>query len=244
MEVVMRKCVVVSWMVLLGCGGGSSSAPVDPASLDACLAWANGVCRLAYLCVDTAAQDAAFHARYGTGTDTCWEGLAKRCESNQAASGAFGPSCGPGKTVNQAALTLCQDDLESMTCADWTAAPAGGCESICGVTSSSPDAGTKKDTGAGSGSVATQTEFCSSYGNLVCDRGFECDPAGSADTFGNIDGCRGLVTYACTSSGSSYCPGGYSSSLASACLADVRAASCTTVLGETAPPNCTSACKP
>jgi hypothetical protein len=243
MEVLMRKQVLVSLMLLLGCGGSGSNAPVDPASLDACLAWANGVCRLAYLCVDTTAQDAAFHALYGTGTDTCWEGLAKRCESNQPATGAFGPSCGPGKAVNQATLTLCQDDLQSMTCTEWTAAPAGGCESICSGTSSSPDAGTKKDTGTGSGTVATQAEFCTASGNLACDRSFECDPAGSAGTFGNIAGCKGLITYACASSGSSYCPGGYSASLAASCLTDLRAASCTAVLASTTPPTCDDACK-
>jgi len=46
--------------------GGAGNGQVDPASLDFCLAWANGVCRLAYLCVDTASQDVAFHERYGT----------------------------------------------------------------------------------------------------------------------------------------------------------------------------------
>lgn len=238
----MRKHVFVSLMLLLGCGGGSS-APVDPASLDACLAWANGVCRLAYLCVDTTAQDAAFRALYGTGSDTCWEGLAKRCETNQPASGAFGPSCGPGKSVDQAALTVCQDDLQAMTCAEWTAAPAGGCESICGGAKSNPDAGTKNDTGGGGGSVATQTEFCTTSGNLVCERGFECDPAGSASSFGSLSGCKGLVTFACASSGSSACPGGYSPSLAATCLADMRAASCTAVLGGATPSTCDDACK-
>jgi len=239
----MRKHVFVSWMLFVGCGGGSS-APVDPASSDACLAWANGVCRMAYACVDTTSQDAAFRALYGTGSDTCWQGLSKRCESNQPTSSAFGPSCGPGKTVNQAALTLCLDSLESMACADWAAAPAGGCETICSGTSSNPDAGTKKDTGSGgSGSVATQADFCSTYGNLVCDRGFECDPAGGASAFGSIDGCKGLVTYGCASNGSSYCPGGYSSSLAATCLADMRAASCTAIVGDSAPASCTSACE-
>ena len=43
----MYKLGLVSLMMVASCGGGSS-APVDPASLDACLAWANGVCRMAY----------------------------------------------------------------------------------------------------------------------------------------------------------------------------------------------------
>ena len=240
----MHERVLVSLMLVVGCGGGSSSAPVDPASLDACLAWANGVCRMAYLCVDSASQDAAFQALYGTGSDTCWDGLAKRCESNQPTGSAFGPSCGPGKTVNQAALTLCQDNLQSMTCADWEVAPAGGCETMCSATTSGPDAGTKKDSGTGGGgSVATQAEFCATYGNLVCDRGFECDPAGGTAAFGSIDGCKGLIAFACSSAGSSYCPGGYSSSLAATCLVDVRAASCTSITGDTPPSSCDSACK-
>jgi len=238
----MHKVALGFLMMVVACGGGSS-APVDPASLDACLAWANGVCRMAYVCVDTAGQDAAFHALYGTGSDTCWEGLSKRCQSNQPTSSAFGPSCGPGKTVNQATLTLCQDNLDGMACADWTAAPAGGCEGICSAPSSGPDAGSKKDGGTGGGSVATAQAFCGTYGNLVCDRGFECDPAGAASSFGTIDGCKGLITYSCASSGSDYCPGGYSSSLAATCLADVRAASCTAIINDAPPSSCTNACK-
>ena len=238
----MRKPVFVFLMLVFGCGGGSS-APVDPASLDACLAWANGVCRLAYLCVDSASQDAAFHAQYGSSNDTCWEGLAKRCQTNQPPSSAFGPSCGPGKTVNQTALTLCQDDLQSMACTEWQAMPAGNCQSICGGGSSSPDAGAKKDTGSSGGSVATQAEFCSASGNLSCDRSFECDPTGSSSLFTNVADCKSFIGAVCASSGSSFCPGGYSSSLAATCLADVRAASCTVVLGDTSPASCDSACK-
>jgi hypothetical protein len=242
MEVEMRKHVFVSLMLVVGCGGGSS-APVDPASLDACLAWANGVCRLAYACVDTASQDAAFHAQYGSASDTCWEGLAKRCQTNQPSSTAFGPSCGPGKTVSQTALALCEDDLQSMSCTEWKAMPAGNCASICGGASSSPDAGAKKDAGTSGGSVSTQAEFCVTYGNLVCDRGFECDPTGGATGFTDAAGCKSFIGAVCASGGSSYCPGGYSSSLAATCLADVRAASCTVVLGDTPPSSCASACK-
>ena len=55
----MRRWVVLSLIAVSGCGDGSKSGgAVDPASLDACLAWSNGVCRLAFLCVDTPDRDA------------------------------------------------------------------------------------------------------------------------------------------------------------------------------------------
>src|SRR5262245_25621215 len=100
----MRK-LGLAWLVLglgLGCSSSSDkgSAAVDPAAGEFCLDWANDVCRLAYLCVATTAQDAAFHARYGASQADCWEPLAKRCLSNQSGSDAFGPSCGPGKKLN------------------------------------------------------------------------------------------------------------------------------------------------
>jgi hypothetical protein len=251
----MHKLGLVSTLMIVGCGGGGgSSAPVDPASLDACLAWTNGVCRMAYLCVDTAAQDAAFQALYGNGSDTCYDVLPKRCESNQPAGNTFGPSCGPGKIVNQAALATCTANLDSMSCTEWTTAPTGGCENICGGTSSSPDAGAKLDAGSipdagtsGNGSVATQTDFCSASGSLACDRGFECDPAGSAGTFGSVAGCKGLIAYACASGGSTYCPNGYTPSLAPTCLADMGSAPCSLVTGGgsvfDSVPSCGSACK-
>jgi hypothetical protein len=117
--------------MMLACGGGSGSGPTDPAASDFCLAYANGICRLAYICVDAADQDAAFHARYGASMDTCWMSINKLCASNQTGSNTFGPSCGAGKTLDQAASQTCIDDLFSMSCVDWKAAPAGGCEGVC-----------------------------------------------------------------------------------------------------------------
>jgi hypothetical protein len=69
----MGKPRLTALVILAGCGGGSGGQ-VDPASEDACLRWANGVCRLAYLCVDTAARDAAFFALYGPDSDNCFQG--------------------------------------------------------------------------------------------------------------------------------------------------------------------------
>jgi hypothetical protein len=206
---------------------------------DFCLQWANGVCRLAYLCVDAAAQDAAFHARYGTSTDNCWQGLEKLCTSNQT---TFGPSCGPGKMVNQAAATTCTDRVDTQSCVDWMATPAGGCENVCGA-AVTQDAGSGSDTGAGSdaasGSLATATQFCNTEGALTCDRSFECDSAGSAMAFGNLAGCKGAIAALCSSGDP--CPNGYNQTLASGCVAATRAATCQELMGPT-PTVCTSAC--
>ena len=232
----MRKLVLVPLLLAAGCGGGSASGTVDPASEDFCLHWANAVCRLAYLCVDATSQDAAFRALYGTGTDTCWSGLEKRCTTNQTGSQAFGPSCGPGKKVNQTASQTCTDTLDTQSCVDWTAAPSGGCDSVCGAAATS-DAGVATDTS--SGSLATPSDFCSTDWNLTCDRLFECDAASSASTFGNLAGCKALTPSLCTGNP---CPNGYSQANATACIAATKAASCQDLLNSATPTVCTSAC--
>jgi hypothetical protein len=249
----MRNLVFASVTMILGCGGAgatsSNAGPVDPAALDFCLAWANGVCRLAYLCVDTAAQDAAFRTRYGTGMDNCWQGLQKLCTSNQTGSQTFGPSCGPGKTVNQSSSKTCTDSLSSQSCVTWRAAQAGGCEDVCGAAGqadagSGSDAQAGADTGAESdsatGSVATATDYCNTEGNLACDRSFECDSAGAAAQFGNLAGCKAFISSRCGLGNA--CPNGYNQSLGTACVAATRAATCQDLM-KPRPAVCAMACQ-
>jgi hypothetical protein len=250
----MKKLFLVAMATSIGCGGGSSSnggnGPVDPASLDFCLQWANEVCRLAYLCVDSASQDDAFHARFGSSMDNCWQGIEKLCTSNQTGAQTFGPSCGPGKTVNQASSTACTDNLASELCGDWKAAPAGQCEAVCGAATVPSDAGSHSDatstteTGPAqdpsSGSVATATAYCTTAGNLDCDRSFECDPGGSATQFGNVAGCKGLISSLCNSGDP--CPNGYDPTLGASCVAATKAATCQQLMGP-APAVCMSACQ-
>src|SRR5947207_1050874 len=141
----MRKSGI-AWLVLglsLGCSSSSDKGgAVDPAAGDFCIHWANEVCRLAYLCTDAAAQDAAFHARYGASNDSCWEGLEKRCETNQSGSTAFGPSCGPGKKVNADFESICTDTLQSEACALWMLTPSPTvCELVCSTNGIGPGTG-------------------------------------------------------------------------------------------------------
>ena len=228
----MSKPGLMAFVMLAGCGGGSGGQ-VDPASEDACLLWANGVCRLAYLCVDTAARDAAFLALFGPDSGNCFQGLLERCTSNQPASDAFGPSCGPGKTVNQSAVQTCDDNLMSLSCADWVTTPSGGCDSIC--------TGTIKD--AGSGSAMTLDEFCRAFFSLACDRHFECDPIGSATDYGDLATCKSGFASQCAS-GSSVCPAGFDGSFAATCLAEYKTAPCGIVFsGASDIPSCDSTCK-
>ena len=150
----MRALTFASVMVVVGCGGGGSNKAaeqVDPASQDFCLDYANSVCRSAYLCTDAAAQDAAFHARYGSSADECWQGVEKVCTTNQSGSSAIGPSCGPGKTPNASAMT-CTDGLQTQSCVEWLATPAGtGCQGACSAASAGGTAGTAGGTGTGAG---------------------------------------------------------------------------------------------
>ena len=253
----MGNLAVAGAMAMMGaCGGGSPSggtAAVDPESLDFCIHWGNAVCRLAYLCVNTASQDAAFHARYGSSMDDCWQGLQKVCTSNQAGAQTFGPSCGPGKVVNQTTAMTCTDNLESESCADWMNAQAGNCNGVCAAGSAGsvvPDGGAPSDgssvvrtdsgSSQGTGSVATATAFCNTESNLNCDRAFECDPAGAALAFGNLAGCKGLAAALCASGDP--CPNGFDANLASACVAATKAATCQELMGPT-PAICTSVCK-
>jgi len=228
----MRKPGILVLVIVAGCDGGGGGG-VDPASEDACLLWANGVCRLAYLCVDTAARDAAFLALFGPDSDNCFQGLLDRCTSNQPAGDAFGPSCGPGKTVNQSAVQTCEDNLMSLSCVDWVTTPSGGCDSMC--------TGTIKD--AGGGSAMTLDEFCRAFGSLACDRHFECDPIGSATDYGDLATCKSGFASQCAS-GSSVCPAGFDGSFAATCLAEYKTATCGIVFtGAADIPSCDSTCK-
>lgn len=245
----MRKFVFASVVIALGCGGGSTknegTGAVDPNSLDFCLQWANGVCRLAYLCTDATSQDAAFHARFGASQDTCWEGLEKLCTSNQSGSQAFGPSCGPGKVVNTGAAQTCTDNLDTQSCATWQAAPAGACDAVCGAASHTGGSGAggagNGGTGAtgGTGSVATPAAYCVTSGNLTCDRGFECDPDGGTALFGNLAGCKEYV--ASSLCAATPCASSFDAALASSCIAATKAATCEQLLAAR-PAVCTSAC--
>ena len=241
-----RNLVVAGAMAMMACGGGSPSggtAAVDPASLDFCIHWGNAVCRLAYLCVSAASQDAAFHARYGSSMDDCWQGLQKICTSNQTGAQTFGPSCGPGKVVNQTTAMTCTDNLDSESCVDWMNAQAGNCNGVCaaGSVGSVPDGGAASDgsSSQGTGSVATPTAFCNTESNLNCDRAFECDPAGAALAFGNLAGCKGLTATLCGSGDP--CPNGFDANFAAGCVAATKAATCQELMGRT-PAVCTSAC--
>jgi len=229
----MRKSGLCALLILAGCGDGSGQ--VDPANEDACLLWANGVCRLAYLCVDSASRDAAFVALYGSSSDTCFQGLQKRCTSNQPAGNSFGPSCGPGKAVSQTSLQTCDNNLLSLSCADWQAAPAGGCEDIC--------APARMDAGGGGPSMAL-TDFCVAFGKLGCERHFACDPSGSASTYGDLSACKATLTSECTSNSDAVCPAGFDGSFAATCLAEYAAASCAIVsMGASQIPSCDNTCK-
>ncbi|HYJ07670.1 MAG TPA: hypothetical protein VEX18_01640 [Polyangiaceae bacterium] len=262
----MRLVTLVGMVFVWGCGSSNKAAEkVDPASQDFCLDYANSVCRLAYLCSDASTQDDAFHARYGSSLDDCWQGIEKLCTSNQSGSTVFGPSCGPGKTVNASAMS-CIDGLETQTCVEWMTTPAGtGCQGVCsaagqggttgnggsngsgtggGGTAGNSSGGTSNggtsSGGTSSGPVSTATAFCTVGGELQCERSFECDPEDSAATFGNLAGCKALIQAACTAEDP--CPVSFDASLASACIAAIETATCTELMGP-APEICTSACE-
>lgn len=251
----------------LGCSSSSDkgSTAVDPAAEDFCLQWANDVCRLAYLCVDASAQDAAFHSRYGASKDDCWQGLEPRCKSNQSGSSAFGPSCGPGKKVNTDLASACTQSLELETCSVWMLAPAGACELACtsmnagggagnvggfgnagglgnvgglgnlGGAGNSPGAG---GAGTTSGSYSTSREFCDAEQSVLCDRIFECKPTEAAQ-LGTLADCKASVMQDCAQF--ELCPTGYDASKAAGCIAATKAATCAELSGD--PPEvCTSAC--
>lgn len=266
----MRK-LGVAWLVLgLGLGSGCSSSDkgggaVDPAAQDFCLHWANEICRLAYLCTDASAQDAAFHARYGASIDTCWDGLDKRCESNQTGSGAFGPSCGAGKKVNADFESLCTSTLESEACEVWMLAPSPTvCELVCSTSGIGPGiggsgnagglgngtgnapnggggAGNAPGTGGSgttSGSLTTAEGFCEAFNNVMCDRTFECKPAEAAQN-GTLADCKASIAPFCMSL-DNFCPG-YDATSAAGCVAAAKSATCTELEGD-APAVCNMTC--
>jgi hypothetical protein len=237
----MRRLAWLALIAVSGCGGGSKSGgAVDPGALDACLAWSNGVCRLAFLCVDATAQDATFKARYGADMDACFMKLMARCQSNQSGD-VFGPSCGPGKVVNQTALQTCKDDLQTLSCVDWTPSPAGNCAAICGASSGNPDAGGNPDGGGGmdggggGGSVATVVDYCVTSGNVTCERGVACDPMSGV----TLDYCKALIAQVCPTAA---CTSTYNAQAAASCVAALQSASCDVIVNGPNPPVCDTVC--
>ena len=265
----MRSFYLAGVALLLGCSSDKGSAAVDPASEDFCLKWANDVCRLAYLCVDTGAQDAAFHSRYGASQDDCWQSVEKHCTSNQSGSQAFGPSCGPGKQVNDALANACTDGLESESCTVWTAAPAGPCGSVCSNTgntggAASGTAGTGAaglaaggSSAAGAGGVSTGGSGTSMGGSSTstgpvttsrqfCDveQSVQCDRIFEcqpqiAALLGTLADCKAAAASDCASG--EFCPGGYDASKGASCVTATKNATCDQLLGNP-PEACTAAC--
>ena len=251
----------LAWLMFglgLGCSSGSdkSTAGADPASEAFCTQWANEVCRLAYLCVDASAQDAAFRARYGASKDDCWEPLANRCMSNQSGSDAFGPSCGSGKKLNTDLSNACTEALELETCSIWMLAPSGGCELACNsvvagggagntggfgnIAGAGNAAGAGNVAGAGgtTGALATRKDFCNAENNVLCDRIFECDPTAMTQ-YGTVANCKLVAGKDCETA--SYCPNGFDASKAPGCVDATKNATCTELMGQ--PPEiCTTAC--
>jgi hypothetical protein len=127
----VRRSLLLSLLgltVLVACGGGPARND-DPAVLDACLEWSNEVCHLAAACVEPADWDSGIRARFGSSADDCYVKLLNRCQTNQT-SNPFGPSCGPGKVVDQAALDACVFDVYNVLCNTWTP-DVGDCQDVC-----------------------------------------------------------------------------------------------------------------
>ena len=269
----MRKLCLAGVVFGLACsssGGSSGTAAVDPAALDFCIQFGNDECRLAYLCVDAASQDAAFHERFGKSqNDDCWQTVQKRCTSNQSGSQAFGPSCGPGKKVNTDLASACTDSLESDACADWTAAPSGVCDAVCSTAvnpggaggTGAVNPGGAGGTGAGgtgaggTGAGGTGTSAGGSTGNpssvataedfCIAEQSVECDRV--FECFATQAAAMyGTVagckaTIASDCASSDPCPSSYDAGQAAGCLAATKTATCTQLTGPP-PAVCTSAC--
>ena len=119
---------------------------------------------------------------------------------------------------------------------------AGGSGTTGGSGATATTAGTSSGgtSSGGSGTVTTGTEFCKVGGELQCERYFECDPSGSAAQFGNLAGCKAVVQTSCSMPDP--CPDTFNASLASGCIAAIKAATCTELMGP-APEVCTTACE-
>jgi hypothetical protein len=257
----MRKFDLAVVVLALGCSSASDkgSAAVDPASEDFCLKWANAVCRMAYQCVDAGAQDAAFHSRYGATKDACWQSLEPRCTSNQSGGQAFGPSCGPGKKVNDTLADVCTDALDIESCVSWNVAPAGPCSAVCDAAGTVGGAGGPGSGNAGSGNagsgnagtggiggsststgaVTTSRQFCDLEQSLLCDRIFECQPE-AAGLLGTLASCKSAAAADCATSGE-FCPGGYDATKGAQCVTLVKTSTCDQLMSE--PEACVAACK-
>jgi hypothetical protein len=119
----MRR-LVLAVLLLTAC---SSDAAPDPEAVSACLQWSYEVCRLVRACVLPPDWDAEIQARFGETADDCDAKLGKSCRTND---NTFGPRCGPGKVVDQAALQTCIMGIYNVSCSAWTP-DVGDCPDVC-----------------------------------------------------------------------------------------------------------------
>jgi hypothetical protein len=99
--------------------------------------------------------------------------------------------------------------------------------------------------GGSGGGTATPTEFCHSLEAAACDKVFECVPPAQRDA--TFEGLFGKSAAECKSKSNQDCATAqtdctsYNASLASQCVSEIKAISCTTFDGTT-PASCDQAC--
>lgn len=85
---------------------------------------------------------------------------------------------------------------------------------------------------------------CRKVSDAVCNRLFECEPAGAQQLFGSVANCTTISNdRACTPEGTA-CPTGYSSNTSNweRCIEDYRHASCGDIANGIPPASCGTVC--
>ena len=241
---------VVGVGLLFGCGGG------DGAGSQFCKDFAATFCHKIYQCP----PPEGLGGLAGSSEADCTNGWTHICADPPPSGTTVDVNCSGGKHVNQAAKTLCLEQITSATC-DAFNDPTfyTNCDQVCVDSSPTGVGGTTGSAGSGGGgtggggtsgtNLPTAMAFCQTGAGIDCDRAFECvDPslrdASFTSAFGStITECKTTKAPDCSAAtAATNCPT-YSQVFGEACLMKYATESCDTWLAGYLPPECIFVCQ-
>jgi hypothetical protein len=97
--------------------------------------------------------------------------------------------------------------------------------------------------GSSSSNSSDPVAACHNVFTTLCNKLFQCDPAGAAQAYQNASACASTLGANCSSAGSS-CPSGtsYNAGNAQSCINDYGNESCTDIENGTTPASCSHVC--
>ena len=246
-----KMACVVGVGLLFGCGGD------DGPGGQFCKDFAATFCHKIYQCPP---PEGLAGGLAGTSEADCTNGWTHICADPPPAGTTVDVNCSGGKHVNQAAKTLCFEQITSATCEAFNDPTFyTNCDQVCVDSSPTGAGGTTGSAGSGGGGtggggggtsgtgVSTVLAFCQTGHGVDCDKAFECtdttmrDAAFVAQYGSTITECKAKPPD-CSTATSANCPN-YSQVFAEACLMKYATEDCDTLALYGLPPECLFVCQ-